>query len=80
VPFSFGRVTLVPALPSFYEQYPNISVELSFSDGPIDLVAEGYDVAVRTGDGGLARLSEKNTARRRPNYPSCRKRYRTRRG
>jgi DNA-binding transcriptional LysR family regulator len=49
VPFSFGRVTLVPALPSFYEQYPNISVELSFSDGPVDLVAEGYDVAVRTG-------------------------------
>jgi DNA-binding transcriptional LysR family regulator len=49
VPFSFGRVTLVPALPAFYEQYPNISVELSFSDGPVDLVAEGYDVAVRTG-------------------------------
>src|SRR5882757_6756144 len=49
VPFSFGRVTLVPALPLFYEQYPNISVELSFSDGPVDLVAEGYDVAVRTG-------------------------------
>ncbi len=49
VPFSFGRVTLVPALPGFYEQYPNISVELSFSDGPADLVAEGYDVAVRTG-------------------------------
>lgn len=49
VPFSFGRVTLVPALPAFYAQYPNISVELSFSDGPVDLVAEGYDVAVRTG-------------------------------
>jgi DNA-binding transcriptional LysR family regulator len=49
VPFSFGRVTLVPSLPDFYEQYPNISVELSFSDGPVDLVAEGYDVAVRTG-------------------------------
>jgi DNA-binding transcriptional LysR family regulator len=49
VPFSFGRVTLVPALPLFYEKYPNISVELSFSDGPVDLVAEGYDVAVRTG-------------------------------
>ncbi len=49
VPFSFGRVTLVPALPAFYEQYPNISVELSFSDGPVDLVADGYDVAVRTG-------------------------------
>jgi DNA-binding transcriptional LysR family regulator len=49
VPFSFGRVTLVPALPSFYETYPNIAVELNFSDGAVDLVAEGYDVAVRTG-------------------------------
>jgi DNA-binding transcriptional LysR family regulator len=49
VPFSFGRVTLVPALPAFYAQYPSISVELNFSDGPVDLVAEGYDVAVRTG-------------------------------
>jgi DNA-binding transcriptional LysR family regulator len=49
VSFSFGRVTLVPALPAFYEKYPKIIVDLSFSDGSVDLVAEGYDVAVRTG-------------------------------
>jgi DNA-binding transcriptional LysR family regulator len=57
VPFSFGRVTLVPALPAFYEKYPNISVELSFSDGPVDLVTDGYDVAVRTGQITDSRLT-----------------------
>ena len=49
VPFSFGRVTLVPELPGFLRRYPEITVELDFSDRPVDLVAEGFDVAVRTG-------------------------------
>ncbi len=49
VPFSFGRVTLVPELPAFLARYPDITVELSFSDLASDLVAEGFDLAVRTG-------------------------------
>ncbi|TCT08318.1 LysR family transcriptional regulator [Aquabacter spiritensis] len=51
VPLSFGRVTLVPELPAFLSRYPDITLDLNFSDSnkPIDLVAEGYDVAVRTG-------------------------------
>jgi DNA-binding transcriptional LysR family regulator len=52
VPVSFGRVTLVPELPSFVAKYPEITLDLSFSDSnrPIDVIAEGYDVAVRTGN------------------------------
>jgi DNA-binding transcriptional LysR family regulator len=52
VPVSFGRVTLVPELPSFVAKYPEITLDLSFSDSnrSIDLIAEGYDVAVRTGN------------------------------
>ena len=34
VPLSFGRVTLMPELPAFFERYPEISLELHFSDGP----------------------------------------------
>jgi DNA-binding transcriptional LysR family regulator len=49
VPFSFGRVTLVPALPAFCERYPEIRLDLTFNDNPVDLIAEGFDVAVRTG-------------------------------
>ena len=49
VPFSFGRVTLIPALSAFCESYPEISLDLTFNDNPVDLIAEDFDVAVRTG-------------------------------
>lgn len=49
VPISFGRVTLVPELPRFFERFPEIRLDLSFSDEATDLIAEGYDLAVRTG-------------------------------
>lgn len=35
VPFSFGRVTLVPELPAFLAAYPDIKLEIAFSDGPV---------------------------------------------
>src|SRR5215470_9303741 len=50
MPFSFGRVTFVPALPGFYQRYPDITLDLSFSDRAVDLIEDGYDLAVRTGD------------------------------
>jgi DNA-binding transcriptional LysR family regulator len=58
VPLSFGRVTLVPELPAFLARYPDITIDLSFSDSnkPIDLITEGYDVAVRTGNISDSRL------------------------
>ncbi|GGC59116.1 LysR family transcriptional regulator [Siccirubricoccus deserti] len=49
VPLSFGRVTLMPELPGFFARYPGISLELHFSDGMVDLIADGFDLAVRTG-------------------------------
>jgi DNA-binding transcriptional LysR family regulator len=49
VPLSFGRITLIPELPAFFERYPEISLDLNFSDQGLDLIGEGYDVAVRTG-------------------------------
>jgi len=57
VPISFGRVTLVPELPRFFQLYPDIDLDLSFSDGPVDLIAEGFDVAVRTGQVSDSRLT-----------------------
>jgi DNA-binding transcriptional LysR family regulator len=57
VPFSFGRVTLVPELPAFYAQYPDVSLEISFSDEAIDMIADGFDVAVRTGNISDSRLT-----------------------
>jgi DNA-binding transcriptional LysR family regulator len=39
-----------PALAGFLASYPDVRVELMVSEAPIDVVAEGYDAAVRPGD------------------------------
>lgn len=49
VPLSLGRLLLVPALPRFLEQYPEISVQLSMTDQTPDIVAAGFDAAIRIG-------------------------------
>ena len=55
-PVSFGSVMLTPALTDFLTQYPEVQAELTLNDRVIDLVDEGYDLAVRVGtlaDSGL---------------------------
>ncbi|UQA57747.1 LysR family transcriptional regulator [Polyangium aurulentum] len=48
-PLGFGESRLVPLLPAFFAQYPEVRVELELTDRFVDLVAERYDVAVRIG-------------------------------
>jgi DNA-binding transcriptional LysR family regulator len=43
----FGVQHIGPAIADFAERFPGISVELMLSDRPIDLIEEGFDVAVR---------------------------------
>lgn len=51
LPYSFGLRHIAPLLPDFCKRYPDLQLELSFSDQKIDLVEEGIDMAVRiTGD------------------------------
>lgn len=50
VPVSLGRKIIVPALPRFIEQYPEITVQMSMNDRVVDLVQEGLDAAVRVGN------------------------------
>jgi DNA-binding transcriptional LysR family regulator len=45
----FGRRYVLPALPAFYAQYPDVQVELSLNDQNIDLVREGFDIGIRGG-------------------------------
>jgi len=45
-PTAFGRTFLPPLLPEFIERYPEINVVVSLSSTTIDIVADGYDVAL----------------------------------
>ena len=41
---------LIPALPDFFERYPDIRLDLGCSDRPVDLIEEGVDCAIRGGE------------------------------
>lgn len=49
VPMSFGVMYLAPALSDFMSAFPDLQVDLNFSDRQIDIVDEGYDMAIRIG-------------------------------
>ncbi|MFC3120206.1 LysR family transcriptional regulator [Agaribacter flavus] len=59
-PFSFGIKHLAPALRQFNDQHPDIKFDLDFNDRKVDLIEEGYDVAIR-----IAKLSDSNLIARR---------------
>lgn len=44
-----ARDIIIPALPSFFERYPDIQLELGCSDRPVDLVQENVDCVIRAG-------------------------------
>jgi DNA-binding transcriptional LysR family regulator len=45
----FSPLYVVPALPEFLAAHPGVEVELELSDRYIDLIGEGYDLAIRVG-------------------------------
>ncbi|MFD1384332.1 LysR family transcriptional regulator [Rhodanobacter aciditrophus] len=52
VPMDFGLSHMVPILSEFSSLYPEISLEVDFSDKRVDLTESGIDLAVRGGDLG----------------------------
>jgi LysR family transcriptional regulator for bpeEF and oprC len=52
VPTGLASEILIPALPGFFERYPDIMMELGSTDRPVDLIEEGVDCAIRGGELG----------------------------
>jgi len=47
VPLSYGLKHLSPLLLDFSKQYPDIHLEMDFSDRPVKLIEEGFDLSIR---------------------------------
>jgi len=48
---AFGNRCLVPLLPEFRTEFPQLQLELILTDSNLDLVSEGIDLAIRLGPG-----------------------------
>ncbi len=59
-PMSFGQTQVAPLLPELLAAHPELSVDLHLSDEIVDLVAGGYDFALR-----IARLEPSSLRARR---------------
>lgn len=46
---SLANMILIPALPSFRAQYPEIDLQFGISDRHVDLIGDGVDCVIRTG-------------------------------
>lgn len=50
VPDAFGRLVMLPLIGKYLTAWPELQVEVSFTDRRADIVEEGFDLAVRIGD------------------------------
>ena len=53
----FGRRHIAPALSKFARAYPEVEVQLSLTDRPVNLVEQGFDASIRFGELPDARLT-----------------------
>jgi len=46
-PVAFGRLHVAPAVAEYLSRYPRLKLDMTITDRMVDLVSEGYDVAIR---------------------------------
>jgi DNA-binding transcriptional LysR family regulator len=51
-PVSFGILHLAPLWPAFMRKYPRVELDVSLNDRVVDMVDEGYDLAIRISRAG----------------------------
>lgn len=59
-PMSFGLSHVAPALPAFIAKFPEVTLDIDFSDALVDLVQGRFDLAIR-----IANLSDSSLLARR---------------
>ena len=59
-PMSFGILHLAPHIGDFLQRYPKLDVDMQLDDRQLDLIQDGFDLAIR-----IARLSDSSLVARR---------------
>jgi DNA-binding transcriptional LysR family regulator len=49
MPVSYGTLRIAPLLTEYLQRYPEVRLDLSLADRRVDLIEEGYDLAIRIG-------------------------------
>lgn len=49
-PLSLGQRHILPALEAYLAAWPELQADIAFTDRYVDLVEEGYDIAIRVGE------------------------------
>jgi DNA-binding transcriptional LysR family regulator len=52
-----GHRLLMPVLPAFRQAYPDVELDIDFSDRLVDVIDEGFDMVIRGGELADSRLS-----------------------
>ncbi|GLQ05093.1 LysR family transcriptional regulator [Sneathiella chinensis] len=63
-PITYGERTLAPLLNNFLLHYPDVTLDLHLSNRVVDIVAEGFDLAIRLGTLEQSRLMAKRLSTR----------------
>ncbi|GCF91670.1 LysR family transcriptional regulator [Shewanella sp. M-Br] len=50
IPMVFGRLHIAPLIPEFLRRYPKIQLQMQMDDKTTDLIAGGFDLAIRIGE------------------------------
>src|SRR6266478_6825219 len=64
-PIDLGRSYVVPILDAFLAEHPEVTVDLNLTDGYVDLIGQGQDLAIRYGELADSTLRVKRLAENR---------------
>ncbi|WP_163577085.1 LysR family transcriptional regulator [Halomonas faecis] len=65
LPVNYGRLHIAPHLADFLRLHPSVSIDACFDDHFVDIIGEGFDLAIRIGQLGDSRLVARRIAKDR---------------